>query len=83
MPSSNLVISHLYDVLNVSFRDASLLDGVAVEAVGRELYDLVDKQAHRKILLDFGSVRFLSSTMLGVLVSLHKKSVAIKGKVVI
>lgn len=83
MPPTGLVINQMQGVTVANFRDASILDGVAVEAIGKELYALVDQQAQRKVVLDFTPVRFLSSSMIGVLLSLHKKSAAIKGKVVI
>ncbi len=83
MASSGLVISKMLGVTVVNFRSSSILDGVAVEAIGKELYPLVDEQACRKIILDVGAVQFLSSSMIGVLILLHKKSQAIKGRVVI
>lgn len=83
MPPTGLVISQIQGVTIANFRDASILDGVAVEAIGKELYALVEQQAQRKIVLDFTPVRFLSSSMIGVLLSLYKKSAAIKGKVII
>lgn len=83
MPNSGLVVSTIQDVTIVNFRQASILDSVAVDTIANELYALVDERAIRKIILDFSPVRFLSSQMLGVLLSLHKKSKAIKGKVVI
>ena len=83
MAESGLVVTQIRDVTVVNFRDSSILDTVAVETIGRELYPLVDERAARKLILDFSSVRFLSSQMLGVLISLQKKSAAIKGEVVI
>lgn len=83
MAESGLIITRLFDVTTVTFRDTSILDGAVVEAIGRELYELVDSQALRKLTLDFTAVRFLSSSMLGVLIQLHKKSQAIKGRLVI
>lgn len=83
MADSGLVISTYQGVTVVNFRDSSILDGVALEAINRELTPLIDRQARRKIILDFSEVRFLSSSMIGVLINLHKKSLAIKGKIVI
>jgi anti-anti-sigma factor len=83
MASSGLVISKMLGVTVANFRDSSILNGVAVEAIGKELYVLVDEQACRKIILDVDTVQFLSSSMIGVLILLHKKSQAIKGRVVI
>ena len=83
MAASGLVISQIKDAAIVSFRDSSILDGQAVDAIAKKLYALVDEQAHRKIILEFDFVRFLSSSMLGVLIALQKKSKAIKGRFVI
>ena len=83
MPPSGLVVSQYQGVAVVNFRDSSILDGAAVQSIADELYELVDQQAQRKIVLDFSQVRFLSSMMLGVLISLQKKSQDIKGKMVL
>ena len=83
MAASGLVITQIRDVTVANFRDSSILDSVAVDAIARELYPLVDEKAVRKLVLDFSSVRFLSSQMLGVLLSLQKKIASIKGRMVI
>ena len=83
MPPTGLVINQIQGVVIANFRDASILDGGTVEAIARELYALVETQAQRKVILDFTPVRFLSSSMIGVLLNLNKKSAAIKGKIVI
>jgi len=84
MPGSGrLLIQPLRDVTVVNFADASILDAQQVQQIGDELYELVDKQARRKIILDFENVRFLSSSALGVLITLRRKSDQIKGKVVL
>ena len=83
MPASDLVISQIQDVTIVDFRNTSILDGGAVEAIAGQLYALVDEQARRKILLDFSAVRFLSSRLVGALLALHKKAQAIKGRFIL
>jgi len=80
--SGKLLIHPLRDVTVVNFVDASILDAQQVQQLGQELFDLVDKQARRKIVLDFEKVRFLSSSALGVLITLRKKTDAIKAKIV-
>ena len=77
-----LVISELYDVRIALIEDVSLLDPVSIEDIGRRLYRLVDEEAIRKVVVDFRRVRFLSSQMIGVVLKMHKKAEAIKGKVV-
>ena len=67
----------------VAFRDTKILDAMVIETIGRELYDLVEKQGCRKMALDFSNVRFLSSQMLGVLIALQKKTGAVKGRLML
>lgn len=81
--SNGLVISTVCGVTVVSFRDRSILDGVSVDRLADQLYELVDGQAKRMILLDFRNVRFLSSTMMGVLLALQAKAEKIDGQIVI
>ncbi len=82
MPGSGLVISKVEGVTVASLRTASLLDEPTIDEIGRSLFELVDAQACRKLIVDFRAVSHLASQMLGVLVSLNHKSQAIKGKVV-
>lgn len=65
----------------VGFRDASILDVVTIQAIGRELYDLVESAGKKRIVLDFSDVRFLSSQALGVLLMLQRKSAKAGAKV--
>jgi len=83
MPGAARLLIHPFrDVTVVNFQDGSILDTAQVEAIGEELYDLVNK-GRKKIVLDFTKVQFLSSSALGVLIMLRKKAAAIKGEVAI
>ncbi|MBI5722528.1 MAG: STAS domain-containing protein [Planctomycetes bacterium] len=81
--ATGLLITKILDVVIVNFGNSAILDGTAVEAIGKEIYALADEQAHRKVVLDMSAVRFLSSQMLGVLIAFQKKMAAIKGRFVI
>jgi len=81
--SSHLLIHPIRDVTVVNFRTSSILDALQVQQIGEALYDLVDTRALTKIVVDFSDVKFLSSSALGVLITLHKKAAAIKGRVVL
>ena len=78
-----LVINETMGITVVLIENAALLDPVAIERIAERLYELVDDQARRKLVLDFRRVQHLSSQMIGVVIELHKKSVAIKGKLVV
>ena len=40
----------------VEFRDASLIDGIILEEIAKELYRLVDEEDRRNLVLDFEKV---------------------------
>ncbi len=78
-----LMISDVQGVKVVTFQTLAIVDPVEIDTIGEQLFELVDGQAKRKILLDFAKVRQLSSQMLGALIKLNKKSKGIKGKVIL
>lgn len=80
--AASLVIHPIRDVTIVNFNETMILDTLQIDKIGQELYALVDERACRKIILDFEKVKMLSSSTLGVLITLRKKSEAIKGTVV-
>ena len=57
----------------VTLRDARILDDATISQVGQELFDLVDVENRKKLLLCFGRVEFLSSAALGKLITLRRK----------
>lgn len=78
-----LLIHQIKDVTVVNFQDTAILDAMVVEQIGKQLDELVENQACRKLLLDFEKVKLLSSSALGILVTLQKKARQIKGRVII
>ena len=83
MQATEFLVTNIRGVTVVGFQSQSILDSVEVETIGQRLYRLVDEQAQRKIVLDFGQVRLLSSQMLGVLINLHKKAEKINGALIL
>jgi len=61
------------DVLIVYFTDSSILDESTMQSLGRDLMACVEKCEDQRLLLNFESVRYMSSAMLGKLVALNKK----------
>lgn len=82
MPDELLMQSYK-DVTVVNFQNTAVLDSANIDALGRNLMDLVNKQDIRKIILDFSAVRFMSSQALGVLLQLKKASDSTKGRILI
>ncbi len=83
MAASGLVVTDVQGVKFATLRAASILTEADIDAIGEALYELVDKQACRKLVVDFRAVSFLASQMLGVLIALDSKAREIKGKVVL
>ena len=81
--SARLLIQDIRGVTVVTFQEISILDALQIDEIGEEIYQLVDEQAKTKMVLDFANVRFLSSSALGVLITLSKKMEAIKGQMVL
>ena len=79
---SRLLVQGIGDVTVVNFMDASILDMATIQRIADELYVLIDEKDRRRMILDFSTVKFLSSQMLGVLLTVQKKMKVIKGKVV-
>jgi len=60
------------EVLLVGFTDSKILDSQRIEQVGRELQEAVPQAVHKKILLNFRGVSFMSSAMITKLVMMNK-----------
>ena len=80
---NELLIQPYKDVTVVNFQNVSVLDSANIEALGRALLDLVEKQDTRKLVLEFSAVRFMSSQALGILIQLKKAMDPLHGRVVI
>jgi anti-sigma B factor antagonist len=68
------------DVALVSFVTSRILDQSNVQQLGEELNALVDEHQLRKVVLNFSGVTYMSSAVMGKLVSLLKKMQAAGGK---
>lgn len=77
-----LELEEVGEVTVVNFIDKKILDEQNIQVIGEQLFDLVDNQQKKKILLNFGNVEFLSSAALGKLITLNKKVQQSSGKLV-
>lgn len=68
-----LDVSEVGDVTVVRFRDRKIVEDINIQELGQEMFRLVESDARRRLLLDFSSVDFLSSSALGKLITLDKK----------
>ena len=70
---SLIMASQVGDVAVVNFLTSQVLDELNVQQLGQELNDLVDKHYMIKMVINFSKIKFLSSAVLGKLISLNKK----------
>jgi anti-sigma B factor antagonist len=70
---ASIVSQRRGEVLIVYFNDARILDATEIDQVKREVVALIEKAKDGKMLLNFQEVRFMSSSMLGALVTVSKK----------
>ena len=75
-----LNISAEGDVTVVELTDRKILDEVSISQIGERLAALVAKADHPKFILDFSNVGHMSSSALGMLITLHKRVRERKGQ---
>ena len=71
------------DVLVVGFTMRMLNDEENIEQLGQELFSLVEQSNWLKLVLDMTNVEYVTSSVLGKLITLHRKLHRIKGKLVL
>lgn len=59
---------------------SKMLDGLEISAIGDQLTDLIDNGA-RKMVIDFSSVQYMSSSALGVLITVRQRLNEVNGSV--
>ena len=75
-----LQLSQVGDVSVVRFVDRKILDEANIQELGQELFQLIEDDNRKNLLLNFSSVEFLSSAALGKLITLDKKVKANGGR---
>ena len=71
------------DVLVVRFKMRLLSDEENIEQLGQELFSLVEQANWLKLVLDLTNVEYLTSSVLGKLITLHRKLHRSQGKMVL
>lgn len=82
-PNSFITLEEHGDVLVVGFRVRLLNDEENIEQLGQELFSLVEQANWLKLVLDLTNVEYLTSSVLGKLITLHRKLHRCQGKLVL
>jgi anti-anti-sigma factor len=67
-------------VVHVTFNDSYVLGDERIERIGEILYALIVEEAQPRLLIDFSGVKFISSMMLGTLVTVNSRITAKQGQ---
>jgi len=78
-----LEVEDIGGVTVVNFTYRVIKDEQNIQVIGEQLFSLVDDLERRKILLNFGSVEYLSTVALGKFITLQKKLQVVGGKLVL
>lgn len=82
-PEPRLQVDRIGDVTVVRFTHRRLLTEGSVELLGEELFALVERGGHRKLVLNFSNVDRMTTALLGKLILLHKKLQRVNGWMVL
>jgi anti-sigma B factor antagonist len=78
-----LDVENFGDVSVVCLSDRKILVEEHIQVIGEQLLNLVNELGRKKLLLNFRNVEYMSSAVLGMLVTLNKKVHAAGGKLVL
>lgn len=67
----------------VTFHRDQLTDEDNVERLGERLFSLVEQDGHRAVILNLSMVRYVTSSVLGKWITLHRKLVRKDGQLVL
>ena len=71
------------NVTIVSFNEVSMGTVTDIEALSEQINHLIEEEKPAKMIVDFGRVKFFSSQILGLLLSIRKRLQAYDGRIVI
>ncbi len=82
-PTVYITLEERGDVLVVGFTMRMLNDEENIEQLGQELFSLVEQYNWLKLALDMSSIEYLTSSVIGKLITLHRKLHRSQGKLVL
>ena len=71
------------NVAVVTFKAASISDVEAIAAASKRIKEFIEKSHPKRLIFDFGGVKFFSSQVLGLLLDIRAKLQMYNGQVVI
>jgi len=62
------------DVTIVTFEEENILEDQQIRKLERALMPVIRENQHKRLVLNFAKVKFMSSAFLGLLVKVHKRT---------
>ena len=78
--SPRLDISQQNDVSVIKLLDKKILDEVCISQIGDQINSIITAAQNPKLVLDFSNVAHMSSSALGMLITVHKRIREKKGQ---
>jgi len=82
-PRRRIEVEHIGDVTVIRFVDRKMVDEESIQALGQQLFRLVEEAGRRQLLVSFKDVDYLASAVLGKLITLHRKLQAAGGRLIL
>ena len=71
--SSRMVVEQAGDVIVIELKDRKILEEMSIMQIGEQLNTMVANADMPKMVIDFTHVAHMSSSALGILITLHKR----------
>jgi anti-sigma B factor antagonist len=71
--ASEYILTQVKEATVVEFTLSSLMDPLQLETIQQHLFQLVDEQDRRLMILDFSKVEFISSQAIGIVIGLNRR----------
>lgn len=81
--SRYFALSEHDDVVVAKFGIAQINDEENIEELGHELFTVVDQYDFHKVVLDLSGVQYVTSSVVGKIITLHRKLHRISGQLVL
>lgn len=81
MAESNIVVHRMGEVEVIEFIDRSILEQRNINKVEAELIALAERSGWPRFVISFAGVKSISSSVLGMLMSVNKKVRSLKGEI--
>lgn len=74
-----LIVEHGTDVTIVTIEEENILEEPQIRRLDRALMPVIHRNQNKRLILNFESVKFMSSSFLGLLVKVHKRVIELHG----